>query len=869
MNGGLAVATYLSTISAEQAARFAELADPKVRANKDLFNDIGTQCKKMDAAYMCLRATVDTLRQQKVYLDDPASVITASLYIAEKHDLAEADSIRRYVSNLRQLLRCPPEILPANPSITVSLPAWQTIGDEVDVSLLVDNKVEVWHGVVVNAGSQRSCHVYWVGCPIVPATRRQQKSMHGNPLKVERRITRWHEPGAGALEGDVRKYTVDWIRNSYIPKQYGAAPEVVVINSDDDADTSGKVQASEAGISGDGQQRKSKEKKQKGQSKPATQPKSGKEKRERSSSSGGVAERESDTEQELDKGGAMKLEVKKRRPKLSRSVFPWLAPYIKCDMFIEDLLKLDTFPGLQSNDNVFHHYLRVLERLRFGQGCMYNAADVFSDYFKLQSAALSAYVTHEVTFDQGKYDKFISDIDKDLAATYTDAFTRNELVIISCLLASPGFSFTNILQKTGVVKSSGMVRGMAYVPHQLEKFFHERLLRLKITDPRYHPKYMQGLSTVVLSSSYCHQQLGTWEYGEEWKSKKAKMLKLEKFPSCFTINGVYALVDHEGDFDAAEGDTMVYAQVMSRKASKDLGIPQDFISGAFSKQYALVLLYQPKCTSGFNARIIHWISLGKSQVRNPICLARFDLLMKNEKFVVDRAEMFSHLGPGGDTEYQVIPDLAPTAKWSDAEAAPGVGIEYGPDLILRRETSSTKIAPLEAQSAHCDGNFYYAKGQWKKDGTVHGKYRLGLDHRPFQTDTQMEDPSLIEHLFLEGPAHQNSQSVLIGINKNTTLTFPPPPGDDSRRRQNDVVPTPFGGLNIIAFVEDHMGSAYGNEANERPHVYAHSSDLRQFPVNTAANLLLVLALKERIENIRDRRKTCTPTDAHSQHSLSG
>jgi hypothetical protein len=128
---------------------------------------------------------------------------------------------------------------------------------------------------------------------------------------------------------------------------------------------------------------------------------------------------------------------------------------------------------------------------------------------------------------------------------------------------------------------------------------------------------------------------------------------------------------------------------------------------------------------------------------------------------------------------------------------------------------------------------------------------------------------LIEHLFLEGPAHQNSQSVLIGINKNTTLTFPPPPGDDSRRRQNDVVPTPFGGLNIIAFVEDHMGSAYGNEANERPHVYAHSSDLRQFPVNTAANLLLVLALKERIENIRDRRKTCTPTDAHSQHSLSG
>ena len=78
MNGGLAGETYLSTISDEQAARFAEQADPKVREFKKLFNDIGTQCKKMDAAYMCIRATVDTLRRQKVYLDDPASVITAS-----------------------------------------------------------------------------------------------------------------------------------------------------------------------------------------------------------------------------------------------------------------------------------------------------------------------------------------------------------------------------------------------------------------------------------------------------------------------------------------------------------------------------------------------------------------------------------------------------------------------------------------------------------------------------------------------------------------------------------------------------------------------------------------------------------------------
>jgi len=62
------------------------------------------------------------------------------------------------------------------------------------------------------------------------------------------------------------------------------------------------------------------------------------------------------------------------------------------------------------------------------------------------------------------------------------------------------------------------------------------------------------------------------------------------------------------------------------------------------------------------------------------------------------------------------------------------------------------------------------------------------------TDSQMVDPKFIETLFLEGHAHQNSQSVLIGINKNTTLTFPPPPAVDvSRRRHDNVVqPTPFG-----------------------------------------------------------------------------
>jgi len=59
-------------------------------------------------------------------------------------------------------------------------------------------------------------------------------------------------------------------------------------------------------------------------------------------------------------------------------------------------------------------------------------------------------------------------------------------------------------------------------------------------------------------------------------------------------------------------------------------------------------------------------------------------------------------------------------------------------------------------------------------------WALGLGHRPLMTDSQMEDPKFIEPLFLEGHAHQNSQLVLIGINKNTTLTFPPPPAVDGK-----------------------------------------------------------------------------------------
>ena len=122
-------------------------------------------------------------------------------------------------------------------------------------------------------------------------------------------------------------------------------------------------------------------------------------------------------------------------------------------------------------------------------------------------------------------------MDSNLRASYTNAFTKNELVVISCLLAYPGLTFCNIRQKTSKTLSDGAVRGMAFVPVQLEDFFQRRLRILGILDDVYHPKYMAGLSTVVLSSTYCYHQLGSWGYLTSWQSVSSLVLQLQNFPS--------------------------------------------------------------------------------------------------------------------------------------------------------------------------------------------------------------------------------------------------------------------------------------------------------------------------------------------------
>jgi hypothetical protein len=191
---------------------------------------------------------------------------------------------------------------------------------------------------------------------------------------------------------------------------------------------------------------------------------------------------------------------------------------------------------------------------------------MFQQYFEQQALALSHYPKAPVAFDSDKKTTFIESMDTKLKANYLNAFSRNELVVICCLLAFPGLTFTNINQKTRVSQKSGMIRGMSFVPETLEKFFHRRLRFLGVIDDVNHPPYMEMLSTVVLNSTYCYKQLVYWDYGADFTSVDATpAISLEGFHEFLSVNGVYVKV-HE------QSGRMVYAQVMSKKAASSLGI---------------------------------------------------------------------------------------------------------------------------------------------------------------------------------------------------------------------------------------------------------------------------------------------------------
>jgi hypothetical protein len=482
------------------------------------------------------------------------------------------------------------------------------------------------------------------------------------------------------------------------------------------------------------------------------------------------------------------------KQRLEPSSFNWFAPFLTGDKLADDLALLQSKPDLNRDDQFFNWYLVLLERLRHGQGVMYNAATKFRLYYERQVRALNGYTVFEVNFNDTRKREFIGSMDTTLAAKYADAFTRNELVVLCCLLADPGLTFTNIDQKTSVAKKSNMIRGMSYVSPVIEAFFHARLRKLGVINDCDHPTYMQPLSTVVLSSTYCYHQVVTWGYGDEFVSKADVVLTLQGFPEFLSLNGVYVRVEDDS--------RVLYAKVMSMATAASLGITADRLV-IDRLNYALVIVID-QCV----AKAYSFLSVGMGEDDDPICVAAFKLNQPLAHSGCCRLtgpfQMFSHLDETGKAVLQDRAEgvrcASPSISVEKKKSNDKVSLGYGSNLIARRVPypHNFQAVALGEQAGHCDGNYCCAPGQWApvpvlpKGGAKQGGWYRVSEHDPAKVNADMSEP-----VYLDGRPHQNSMSFLFNVNGNTTLTFPIEDAAASRLEANDVDPVPFGGFSAF------------------------------------------------------------------------
>ena len=842
-------------------------ADQKVVSMKQTFLDIGTECGNMDKAGKNMAALVKKLYDAGIRLHDRSSLILAREYMRITHraDTQKSDkTLQTYASRLRDYLHMPPELRPDNICISAPVRDWFMKGHEIDVKFDAD----WWHGVVVNI-TRRKLRVFWVGLPpLLAFSTRSKNTEHLNPVTLDKLFSFCRPHQEGAKSGSDTTYNVEWIQANQvsIPSTFQEVVQVpdeeaqeveegVDDGSGDEPAGAGKLPCtSSAKGTGSG-------KKQKGNVSGTSSGK-GSEKFGKGSLKEKNKVKRPRSEDSIPSTGSPSANVegvivRRKREEFKPSAFDWLSPFLGCDVIMDALKQLEQSPDLQADLMFFNHHLLLLEKLRRGQGCIYNAGGKFKNYYEAQKRELQQYQVINVEASPDRRDVFIEQIDTKFRATYTNVFTRNELAVISCVLAYPGLCFCNIDQKQ--LQSDGMIRGMAFVPAQLESFFHNRLRKLGLIDDKAHPKYMEPLSAVVLSSTYCYHQIVTWEEGESWVSLDEPAWKLDMFPDFLGVNGIYVRVEHT----LPDVDCVLYAQVVSKITCSSLKL-ESWNGEVSGTQYARVIVVNKTAAKQWTARVHVWLSIGFLQADDPICLAKFNLgpPLKGKASVikVGNPEMFSHLDDGGNPVYQPIligKRIHPTVTFGNKVEA-GVPLLYGPKVVTRRVPVEHTFRPknLKTQAPHCDGNFFHAKGQWVR--AQGGQFSLS-PHVPLMTKLSMEQPDKIEAIILDGPIHLNSLSFLMGTSTDTTLTFPREGSDHGTRVPVEVEGTPFGGCSCFAFIEKHMGSEYV-DPNERPHLYAHSADLRQFPTGTAAGLIAILAAKQRIENIRKERSSSKYAD---------
>ena len=862
-------------------------ADQNVVRMKATFMEIGTHCAQLDRAASTLAVLVRQLHAQGIRLADRASWTCANAYMRLTHNPQtpkNEKTLHTYTNRLRDYLHMPPDLVPDNICISAPVKDWIMAGHDIDVKF----EAGWWHAVVL-AVTKCKLRVFWVGYPVLreygPRSTNADQVLNPALLDKKGSIYRPHEEGAES--GAARSITVAWILKNEltVPEKFDDIIPIAVPDDDDDS-SDPKGQGGEP-------RKKPKLDDAKQGSDPATatasasqtkdpkpKPKSKKKVRKNKATPkpkliSSLQEKKNKTKKKPKPSGlpadnGEDRNITKRASRPSPSAFEWLRPFLGCDVIMHGLIQLEQNSTLQDDYEFFTHYVTLLEGLRRGQGCFYAAPSKFKDYFEKQKSALEAYEVTKVEFNSEKKVKFVEQLNTDFRATYANMFTKNELAVISCLLAYPGLSFCNIDQKRSVSQSDGMTRGMAFVPAQLESFFHRRLRLLELLDPDAHPQYMEPLSTVVLSSTYCYQQLMTWGFGHSWSSLSDPAFKLAGFPEFLSVDGLYVRVDHVFSVTEDEySNCHLYAQVKSQKTRDRLGLDAKFCD-TFGHDWARVIVVDKEDRNLWKAKVHVWLSIGPFQANDPICVARFNLAKSRagKSFEVGCPEMFSHLNASGNPVYQPIQAIEGKGDGAKGilpnftfgpESQPDVPLDYGqapvsfpdPPKPTRRYDKA-----LKAQAPHCDGNFFHSKGQWVCDGPG-APFRLS-PHVPFTTPASMEDEGLMQALILDGPVHLNSLSFLMGINCNTTLTFPSVPGvrtvtGTGILRESDAEEdTPFGGCAAISFIEKHMGSAYV-DPNERPHLYAHCADLRQFPVDSAGSLISVLAAKQRIESLRADR----------------
>jgi hypothetical protein len=760
--------------------------------------------------------------------------------------------------------------LPGHISISAPVKDWIMPGMEIDVRFEAG-----WVHGVVTLVTKLKFTVFWVGHPKLEYRPRALDRQLSNPVVMDKRYAFYRPHEEGAVSGKEDKYNVDWISRTQmtIPQTYKevtAAPSSshdAEASADEDAETSAdeeserdpspttKKSAPSTAAAAAAAPIKSK---------PAPiKPTTGLGKRKHPASKGQPAPRSATPSS--NRSNSHKIdrdeEDEDEKPQATRPCpFDWFCPFMACDELMSTLSLLQSDTQLQTDGRFFQHHLDLLQRFRRGQGCVYGAPTKFKAYYEAQAAALASYNVTSVSFDGCKREQFVTCMNTTLRATYANVFTKHELVVISCLLAYPALSYTNIDQKRSITASDRMARGMAFLPSQLESFFHKRLRTLKLIDANAHPAYMEPLSTVVLNSTYCYHQFMTWAEGESWKSMAEPALKLDLFPACLAINGIYVRVAH----DLNVANCVLYAQVQSFKTRNRLGLSKS-LCDHFGTDYARVIIIN-KTAKVWTAKVHVFLSIGTCQDDDPICIARFSIPPASQRLVRMQTkpgtmetqsalhpEMFSHLDGDGNTVYQHIPGTTPQVMFGETVQA-NVSLEYGPNIQTRRQPQlDPRFKPhdLVEQAPHCDGNYFHAKDQWERVECSKPYFKL-KSHIPFTTASSMEIATALEPLYLHGPAHLNSLSFLLGVNANTTLTFPPE--EHEGRVRNKVEDTPFGGCTAISFIEPHMGSAYP-DPNERPHLYAHSADLRQFPVARTSSLLGIIAAKQRIQKIRSLLST--------------